>query len=45
MTGSRDSAHVDTVGEKWGGLVLNLGLRDERDWLSMMDRTLADPSR
>jgi len=45
MTGTRDSTHVDTVGEKWGGVVLNLGLREERDWLSMMDRAIAGPSR
>src|SRR5580704_6596613 len=25
MTGTRDSTHVDTVGEKWGRMVLNLG--------------------
>src|SRR5580692_3228213 len=25
MTGTRDSTHVDTVGEKWGRMILNLG--------------------
>ncbi len=33
MTGAHNSTHLDTVGENAAKVVLNWGLREERDWL------------
>jgi hypothetical protein len=45
MTRTRDSTHVDTVGEKYGKVVLTWLLPGTRDRSSMMDRAGGRPSR